>query len=383
MTIFQGQTTWESDSSLCGLYVLHVDGVPTASTALVDRNRSRTEQISSLAQIAWPPPQQLTSVFNVISEAKEVDYPFESIVDGRKITPLHGGFDATIDGDEEPSSHPIRRYLFPELESKGPLALDPGEQVLATWRSFTPDIRQRRTQDETSPGRGPTHVPRELRDYTCVLTNHRLVFHGRLDLGGARKGDYPSIFLPTVLFESIAAYRQIKRWSHRPNLHWGFHLRHEWITTLGFGNVPGKRRPLLSTIADDTLYIHAALNFPNGDLAVFRLPFKRSELSHIEVASMYFEAVTNVRPNAPASGPIETPFRVPSSRPGHYVQHAMTNWEIEEAYPWSLPSSMAGGAQLEPSDTKTPPAGWYPDPEGKASLRWFDGMRWTEHTHTG
>ncbi|MCI2239799.1 RDD family protein [Paenibacillus sp. TRM 82003] len=28
------------------------------------------------------------------------------------------------------------------------------------------------------------------------------------------------------------------------------------------------------------------------------------------------------------------------------------------------------------------PAGWYPDPSHQAQLRWWDGERWTEHTHT-
>ncbi|NMD25613.1 MAG: DUF2510 domain-containing protein, partial [Actinobacteria bacterium] len=30
-----------------------------------------------------------------------------------------------------------------------------------------------------------------------------------------------------------------------------------------------------------------------------------------------------------------------------------------------------------------PPAGWYPDPSGRAPFRYWDGARWTEHTDQG
>lgn len=30
-----------------------------------------------------------------------------------------------------------------------------------------------------------------------------------------------------------------------------------------------------------------------------------------------------------------------------------------------------------------PAAGWYPDPAGAATFRWWDGMTWTEGTHVG
>jgi hypothetical protein len=29
------------------------------------------------------------------------------------------------------------------------------------------------------------------------------------------------------------------------------------------------------------------------------------------------------------------------------------------------------------------PAGWHPDPQGQAALRWWDGQQWTEHTSDG
>ena len=30
-----------------------------------------------------------------------------------------------------------------------------------------------------------------------------------------------------------------------------------------------------------------------------------------------------------------------------------------------------------------PPAGWHPDPQGQAALRYWDGQQWTEHVSDG
>lgn len=46
-----------------------------------------------------------------------------------------------------------------------------------------------------------------------------------------------------------------------------------------------------------------------------------------------------------------------------------------------LPVDPAGAAQ--PQAQAGPAAGWYPDPQAQSGLRWWDGMRWTEHTQTG
>lgn len=34
----------------------------------------------------------------------------------------------------------------------------------------------------------------------------------------------------------------------------------------------------------------------------------------------------------------------------------------------------------ERASAPSPPAGWYPDPNGRAPFRWWDGNTWTEHT---
>lgn len=37
-------------------------------------------------------------------------------------------------------------------------------------------------------------------------------------------------------------------------------------------------------------------------------------------------------------------------------------------------------SNVDPNTPSTVAAGWYPDPSGAAGLRWWDGVRWTEHT---
>jgi uncharacterized protein DUF2510 len=45
-------------------------------------------------------------------------------------------------------------------------------------------------------------------------------------------------------------------------------------------------------------------------------------------------------------------------------------------------SSVGGGAAraAEPAQSSGPPAGWYPDPQGQARLRYWDGNAWTDQT---
>jgi hypothetical protein len=47
-----------------------------------------------------------------------------------------------------------------------------------------------------------------------------------------------------------------------------------------------------------------------------------------------------------------------------------------------VPGAGAGGAPAapQPAQSSGPPAGWYPDPQGQARLRYWDGNAWTEQT---
>lgn len=46
-------------------------------------------------------------------------------------------------------------------------------------------------------------------------------------------------------------------------------------------------------------------------------------------------------------------------------------------------SSNARPVTASTPDATSTPEGWYPDPRGEATLRWWDGQAWTEHLHSG
>lgn len=46
----------------------------------------------------------------------------------------------------------------------------------------------------------------------------------------------------------------------------------------------------------------------------------------------------------------------------------------------AIQHAMANPAPVPAAPPQGPPAGWYTDPRGTASNRWWDGTQWTEHT---
>jgi hypothetical protein len=322
---------------------LHVDGQPVADCAVTDRSLPREEQIRTLAEADWIPPQQLAALFEAI-EVEKQPRPSMAHLDGdRRISPLRaGGFGATIDADEPRSDNPVRSYLFPNMESSGAPALEPGETAVMGWKSWEPEISARKAEDDRLLN--TEHGPRALlRKWRCVLTDRRLIYHGRLEPPKATKEDYPSIFLPEIVFEGIATYRQVKRWVTRPNLHWAFHVRHEWLSELGVGNRPDKKKPLLLR-RDDTMFVQAGFRYPSGDKGIVRLPYKQGQPALREVGEAYARAVRE-SPLGLAVGDVsdgERPVSSDSLFSSKQEREALTLWGVGGGVPWSLPPTLAG-----------------------------------------
>jgi hypothetical protein len=330
---------WKQEPRLGGLFVLHVDGKPVADCAVTDRGQPREEQIRTLAEADWLPPQQLAALFEAIEADKQPRPSMGILVGDRRISPLPGGFGATIDADEEPSENPVRNYLFPNIERSGTLALEPGEQIVMSWKSYEPHISAWKAGDDSLMS--IASVPRALlRKWRCALTDRRLIYHGRLEPPKATREDYPSIFLPGAVFEGIATYRQIKRWVTRPNLHWAFHIRHEWLSEFGFGNRPDKKRPLLLR-RDDTMFIHAGFRYPSGDKGIFQLPYKQAAPALRDVGETYAQAVRDSQPQLAIADAVQCERQVSSGSlfSSKQEREALTLWGVEGGVPWSLPPS--------------------------------------------
>lgn len=334
---------WKQAPRLGGLFVLHVDSQAVADCSVTDRGQPREEQIRALAEADWIPPQQLAALFEAIEAEKQPRPSMARLDQDRRISPLRGGgFGATIDADEVPSENPVRGYLFPNIESSGVPALEPGERVVMGWKSYEPEISAWSAEDNRLLN--TEHGPRALlRKWRGVLTDRRLIYHGRLEPPKATKEDYPSIFLPELVFEGIATYRQVKRWVTRPNLHWAFHVRHEWLSGLGVGNRPDKKRPLLLR-RDDTMFVQADFRYPSGDKGVVRIPYKQAQPALREVGETYAQTVRD-SPLGLAVGEgtaSERPVSSDSLFSSKQEREGLTLWMVGGGVPWSLPPTLAG-----------------------------------------
>ena len=342
MSIETHEHDWVRDPELGDLYVLHVGGQDVADTSVVDPRMSRHDQLEALALAAeWIPPQHLAVLHGQIVEANHPKPWLLPLSRDRRISPLRGGFAATLDHDA-PSEHPVRRYLFPDIDASESLALERDERVLLSWKSFWPELKAVNGADGSETGTGTAVPAKVLSGCRCVLTTRRVAFIGRLKIPLAAREDYPSIFLPGPIFEGIAAFRQIRRRATSQDASWGFHIRHEWVSELSYGNVPDRKRPLLLR-RDDTLFVRVGMKYPSGDTALFDLPYKQGDPPVSEIAGAYVQAIRSANSDAHISEPRSrtraiTTVGLTSSKE---ETEATTIWMVDNSAPWSLPSVLS------------------------------------------
>ena len=358
----QGSETWTRDERLGGLYVLHANGSRCADTALVDRAKTRSDQVNELARLEWPPPQQMTAVYEATVQARMPKPTHLTLPEGRHVCPLLGGLGAVMDGDGEASEHVVRRYLYPDLNADGSLALDPDERLVWKWKSGSPKVYMVQGDDQLAsslvPGGGPrmgwthcaddggvgsspTQVPGNLIDWTGRLTTTRLIYTARISVPAAVRQDY-SLKLAMVspaLDEVRATFRQVKRWQQRPNLYWGFHVRHEWVNHFGFAHYPDRKKPLFGPLSPSDVII-AGFRLPLRRAVRFHVPYHVGEPSSERVVADYRDAILADRPQVVVTGPNQHARQTTTPGVGLKKEtEQATVWEVEGTVPYSLPAT--------------------------------------------
>lgn len=332
--------SWVPEPALGGLFVLHLDGKPTATTSLVDRGATRREQMEALARLDWVPPQQMTQVYETTVQDRMPEPSAVVLPGNRHIGPLFNNLAAISDGDEDASGHPVRRYLYPDVNRDGTLALEPGERVLVHWQVVLRPVLLTRGQDGRVRSDSFTKVPHELRHVLGVLTTKRLVCIGHLEVPLAVREDY-SLMLGLVspgLNELRAAFRQVKRWHNRPNLYWGLHIRHEWASIVGHGYIPDHKGPLLKR-NERTDFVVGGFVYPFGPTGIIHLRPTDDQPPAASLAAQYLAAVQADQPQASITGPEKSTRPVPplgfSSR---METEETTAWQVSDTAPLSLPA---------------------------------------------
>ena len=352
---------WQRDASLAGLFVLHVNGECFADTALVDRGRPRGEQVRELAKLDWPPPQQIAAVYEATVQARMPVPVRLSLPRGRHAGPLLGGLAVFIDGDEEPCDHPVRNYLYPAIKPDGKLVLGSEERILTTWRSGGPHAYMLHEGDRLPssmvPGFGtkrgwshcaddggisssPTQEPSDLIGWKAFLTSERLIYWARINVPFAVREDY-SLKLGLIspaLDDLRATFRQVHRWHERPNLYWGFHVRHEWVSHFGFGRYPERKKPLFGE-APPSDFIVTGFRFPVANSARFHVPFRQREPTPEKIATAYREAIHASQPAAQNGKPTVDTRQTTTSVGLRFRKETeeTTIWLVEGTQPYSLP----------------------------------------------
>ncbi|MGA8745419.1 MAG: hypothetical protein WB507_06120 [Solirubrobacterales bacterium] len=217
---------WQPEDSLGGIYRLIRQGQATTATWLVDREQPVVDQVRALEALDWVPSNAVEVIVkgtqsNSLGELYDPEMP-----PGRLITPfpnIHLVIYAA-GGDDD---HPIRRYLWPALNTDGSLSLDPGEQIEMEWEPSVREIASHGAQAPDGLGSVPKSTP--LLERRGFLTNKRIVFVGRRD-PAEMSGEDLNIWSVT-------------------------HFRWEWIYELGISRMAQFKRSGL--LAKKTLLLEA------------------------------------------------------------------------------------------------------------------------------
>lgn len=330
---------WVPEPALGGLFILHLDGKPTTATALVDRGASRRDQMEALAHLDWAPPLQMKQIFEATMQDRMPEPSTEALPDGRHLSPLFANIAAICDGDEDASDHPVRRYLFPDVNRGGALALDPGEQVLASWQSRPPIVLMRGTDGAVKTD-WSTNVPSELRYPLALLTTKRLACIGHLHLPVAARGDHSmvlSLVSPT-LDNLRATFRQVNRLRTQPNLFWGLHIRHEWVSLVGQGFILDHKGPLIDR-NERSDFVAGGFVYPSGATGILHLRPRKGQPPADQLAAQFLAAVQADQPHVSVTGSEKYTRSVPGlGFTSRKETEETTIWRISGTVPRSLPA---------------------------------------------
>jgi hypothetical protein len=268
--------TWHPEESLAGLYRLYLDGQRGYATALVDRSKSRAEQIEALGALDWPPAQPLSAIYDrTVAATLPKPYIRKSPFAGdRCVSPFMANLPVYIDLEDQPNTHPVATYLWPAVTPERAPILEPGEEIRARWKTRRPSGVIVKPNGEV--GGASPYPSSYLRDLAGYITNRRLIIVGRLKLPNAAREDYSiklGMISPT-LDDVRATVKQVKRWKNRRNVAWALHVRHEWLQLIEWGTLspPNKQgRGIFHSRADDDQHqqvFKVAIKYPFGAIAI-------------------------------------------------------------------------------------------------------------------
>lgn len=333
--------SWIQDPNLGDLFVLHLGSKRMAETSLVDRLRPRAEQVQALAQLTWPPPEQLSIIYERTVQGKMPEPELTTLEDGRHLTPFLGSFGAVVDPADGPSDHPVRRYLFPDLNPDESLALDPGEQVLLSWDIYgRPSI----ITEESSGRQGMIRAPTEVTRGKVTLTNQRLVYVGTMKPpdDGRSNQSWKLALISPALNDLRAAIRETKQYRSKSDLRWCVHFRHEWINQLGHWHRPDAKKGLFAKAPPNTSILVSGFTLPWGLKVTSSVPYRLVEPGREAAVAAYWEAVRAICPDARSSEPESTTKRAYRTVSGGFggKTEVRTVSQVTGTVPYSLPERL-------------------------------------------